>query len=175
MVDITQCEECGRVIPATEHGCAYCDRDREGQEERMYMPLAVRLLVMLFLGLVAVTLFFGAVTLFKEASRNPMAAATGGLRAVVAASVLASLVMRRPWGRWLPFVFIGLEVALGLFHWLGWMPPDVWKGNVVAPFWSLVFVFVFVRADVQSRFDKRAWDRSEVGNLVRMVERGNRE
>lgn len=174
MVDITRCEACGRTIPATEHGCAYCEREREGQEERPYLPLAVRLLLVLFVANVFVAGGLAVVTLIhSEGSGTVIVLAL--VRLAAASGVVVALVHRRPWGRFVPLGFLGLEIAGGLAADFHWISDGAWRADMFAPIWNALFLFLFLRPDVQGRFDRKVLDRHEVGSLIRLVQRGGRD
>jgi hypothetical protein len=178
MVDITRCEACGRVIPATEHGCAYCDRERAGEVDEPYLPLAVRLLLLLFVLHLAASMGLGGLTLLGVESGRGDSGTTvflGLVRILVAGATLVALLKSRPWGRWFPLAFIVLEVLLGLSARVGWLPREAWRSDLLAPLWSFLFLFLFLRPDVQGRFDPRVWDRQEVTDLIRVVQKGDRD
>jgi hypothetical protein len=174
MVDITRCEVCGRVIPATEYGCAYCEREREGEQERPYLPLAVRLLLGLFVANVLVAGGLAVVTLVHS----------GGSGVVVVLAVVRlgssvitvfALTRRRPWGRFVPLGFLAVEILGGLAADFHWVDGSAWRADMLAPLWNALFLFLFLRPDVQGRFDHKVLDRHEVGSLIRLVQRGGRE
>jgi len=171
MVDITQCEVCGHTIPATEHGCAYCDRSRPPEPiDDDYLPLALRLL----LGLFGVHLVFAA-TLAVLTLGHAGSWGTRGLAAArfaLAASAFVAVLQPRPWGRWIPLTFVLVEGALVLPIVLGWV--ESWRGGFLPSLWGVLFFFLFLRRDVQARFDPRIRDRAAVDDLIRGVAGGPR-
>jgi hypothetical protein len=179
MVNITKCEVCGRVIPATEHGCAYCERERRDQaqlSERPYLPLAIRLLLILLLvdALAVAALSGGSLWRALAAPGKPSlpAVAVPAARIMLAAAAVAGALLRRPVGRWLCLGFIGAEAAGGLLSYAHLLGPVPWTGAPLEPIWTALFCFLFLRADVIRRYDVRAADRRELHSLMRNVQKG---
>jgi hypothetical protein len=180
MVNITTCEVCGRVIPATEHGCAYCERER-GHPDRPdtpYLPLAIRLLLVLLVIDAAAVVVIASASLWRAlqvpAAGGDLAAALAGTRILLGAGCIVGVFMRRRLGRALCLAFIAGE-ALGLAATLlRMLPRSAWAGAPIEPLWTCLFFFLLLRADVIRRFDPPAADRRELHSLMRMVERGRR-
>jgi hypothetical protein len=99
----------------------------------------------------------------------------GVLRALLATASLGALVMREPWGRYPPLVFLGFELLMLAAMILGLVPGGSWEGGLVAPLWNVLFVFLFLREDVQTSFEPRIRDRKDLSELLRVVEKGDRD
>lgn len=172
MVDITRCERCGKVIPALESGCPYCGEPEEGLSEKPYLPLAIRLLLMLFTVNATVTMVLAVMTLLNNFGGDlgdSVLTILASVRFLGAAASLLALIMREPWGRFVPFAFLVFEAATGLALTFGWIPDGRWAGGMIAPFWNVLFLFVFARQDVQVRFDPGILDRRAVDDLISTV------
>ncbi|HKK70008.1 MAG TPA: hypothetical protein VKA86_02240 [Candidatus Krumholzibacteria bacterium] len=174
MVDIIRCERCGKVIPALETGCPYCEEPDRGLGEPHYLPLAIRLLLGLFAVNVTVTMVLAVATLlnnFGGSLRDSVLTLLATLRFLTAAGSLLALVLREPWGRHVPLVFVGFEALTGIAITMGWLPDARWAGGMLAPLWNVLFLFLFLREDVQVRFDPGILDRRAVGELLSQVGR----
>lgn len=172
MVDITRCERCGKVIPALQTGCPWCDAAearRPGFREDDWLPLSIRMLLWLFMVNLAVTGLLAILTLMANGGEEPgrsIVAVLASMRLLLAGVCLVGLAFREPWGRWLPLWFLAFEAL----SWLGagLLSESRWIGGWLAPLWNLLFVFLFLRDDVRARFDPRLADRREVGELLEM-------
>ena len=176
MVDITRCERCGKVIPAIDSGCPYCERPDEGLREEPYLPLAIRLLLGLFGVNAAVTMVLAVITLlhnFGGALSDSLIAIVACLRFLLSAGSLLGLLVREPWGRIVPLVFVAFEAATGIAVATGLLPPERWAGGMLAPLWNVLFLFLFLRDDVKIRFDPSILDRRAVDDLVTLVARSS--
>lgn len=172
MVDITRCERCGKVIPALESGCPYCGEPDEGLTEKPYLPLAIRLLLALFSVNATLTMVLAVMTLLNNFGgdlRDSVLTILATIRFLGAAASLLALIMREPWGRYVPFTFLVFEAVTGLALTFGWIPDGRWVGGMIAPFWNVLFLFVFVRQDVQVLFDPGILDRRAVDDLISTV------
>lgn len=177
MVDITRCERCGKVIPATDQGCPFCDVPDQGLREAPYLPLAIRLLLSLFLANVSVTMVLAVATLlnnFGGTLGDSLITLAATLRFLFSAVTLAALLMKEPWGRTVPLLFVGYEALTGIAVAAGLVPAERWAGGMLAPLWNVLFLFLFLREDVQSRFDPSILDRRAVESLLSQVERPER-
>jgi len=175
MVDITTCERCGRVIPLLESGCPYCEQEESGRAEHPYLPLALRLLLVLFCVDVGASIVLATLTLIANSSperSSSVVTLLALMRVLVAGLTFMAIVFSQPWGRWVPIGFIGFELGCGLLAALGLLPSGAWVGGLLAPLWTLLFMFLFLRDDVQSRFDARVVDRRELQRLIKLVEGG---
>lgn len=173
MVDITRCERCGKVIPALDSGCPYCAEPEEGLAEKPYLPLAIRLLLGLFSVNATVTMVLAVMTLlnnFGGALSDSLFTVLATIRFLGAAGSLLALVMREPWGRFVPIGFLVFEAITGLALTFGLIPPERWAGGLLAPIWNVLFFFVFLRHDVHVRFDPGILDRRAVDDLLSAVE-----
>ena len=169
MVDITRCERCGKVIPALDSGCPFCEEPDRGLGESPYLPLSIRLLIGLFAVNVTVTMVLAVLTMltnFGGTLSDSVIPLLAVLRVLSAAVSLLAIVMREPWGRFVPLVFVGFEALTGIALTLGWLPADRWAGGMLAPLWNVLFLFVFLRDDVQVRFDPGLLDRRAVDDLL---------
>lgn len=180
MVNITTCEICGRVIPATEHGCAYCDRERSRADlpDAPYLPLAIRLLLVLLVVDAAAVVAFATGSLWRAldspARTASLTIAVAAARIALAVACAVGVLVRRPVGRILCLSFIGFEV-LGLLATIARvLPRGTWAGAPLEPLWTFLFFFLFLRADVIRRYDPPAADRRELHSLMRVVEKGKR-
>ena len=172
MVDITRCERCGKVIPALESGCPYCAEPDEGLAEKPYLPLAIRLLLGLFSVNATATMVLAVMTLlnnFGGALSDSLFTLLATVRFLAAAASLLALILREPWGRFVPIGFLAFEAVTGLALTFGLLPADRWAGGMLAPFWNVLFLFVFLRHDVQVRFDPGIIDRKAVDELLSTV------
>ena len=170
MVDITRCEKCGKVIPAIETGCAFCDAEEArggGFREDDWMPLSIRMLLWMFLFNLGGTAILAG---FALGSAGGFAVKTvAAIRMAVALATLAAILARHPAASHLPFVFLGYELlcfvgaSTGLLWGAGWM------GSWVAPLWNVLFGFLFTREDVRARLNRRSADRQEVGRLLEEI------
>ena len=167
MVDITRCEKCGKVIPAVETGCAFCDAEEAragGFREDDWMPLSIRMLLWMFLVNLAGTALLAGIALGSAGTL--MLKGLAAARMVIALATLGAILARHPAARQLPFLFLGYElfcfvgVSSGLLAGLGWI------GTWVAPLWNVLFGFLFMRDDVRTRLDPASADRREVGRLL---------
>jgi hypothetical protein len=167
LVDITRCEKCGKVIPALETGCAWCDAEearRGGFREDDWMPLSIRMLLWMFLvnvGATAVLSGFGL-----AAGSAPLLKGISALRLAIAIATLAAILGRHPSARWLPFVFLGWEACWFAAVLAGWLEGTGWFATWFAPVWNLLFAALFVRDDVRARLDRRSSDQLAVGRLL---------
>ncbi len=175
LVDIARCERCGRVIPVLDEGCPYCEPPDRGLLEPPYLPLAIRMLLVLFVIDAAVA----AVLAVATALRNLDGSLAASLIIVVsmarflgAAVSVLGLVARERWALLPARVFIAVEGAAMLALFFGWIPLSRWIGGVLGPLWSVLFLFVFLREDVREYFDPRLRDRRELEELLVSVERG---
>jgi hypothetical protein len=172
LVDITRCEKCGKVIPAIETGCAWCDAEeaqRGGFREDDWMPTSIRMLLWMFLFNLAGTAVL-AVVAIGSAPSVPIKA-LGALRLAVALGTLVAILARLGWATWLPLFFLGLEGVFFVGASGGWLSGVGWIGSWVAPLWNLLFAFLFLRDDVRARLDRGSADRREVGRLLDDVRR----
>ncbi len=179
MVDITSCEVCGRTIPAIGQDCPYCQRDRGDREsaERPYLGLALRLLVYLFLADVVSTLVLAILTMVQNREESLGAAViliAAAARLLLGAATLKAFFLREARARTLPLIFLAYEGLTAGAVLAGWFPIDRWSGGLVAPFWKLLFVVLFLRSDVKAYLDPGLADRRRLGELLREVERGQR-
>lgn len=178
MVDVTRCENCGKVIPALDRGCPYCDREEgETRNARPYLPLAMRLLLGLFVVDVAVTMVISLLTLLKNQDGGLLASiliVAALLRFLLGGVTLVALYFRESWARLSPLAFLAFEALVGLSVIVGWIPAERWVGGMLAPLWNVLFIFLFLREDVQAQFDPTIVDRRELGRLLRDVESGRR-
>lgn len=175
MVDITRCENCGKVIPALGRGCPYCDPDDAVRIEKPYLPLAIRLLLGLFVFDLAVTMVIALLTLFENQDGGLLASiliVISLMRFLLAGVTVVALYFREWWSRLSPLAFLAFEAIIGVSVLFGWIPADRWVGGMLAPLWSVLFVFLFLREDVQAYLDPSVGDRRELGRLLREVERG---
>lgn len=175
MVDITRCERCGKVIPALAEGCPYCGEPERGLQETPYLPLALRLLLLLFVVNVAVTMVLAVMTLVTNTDpslRSDLVLLMALVRFLLGGVTLVAFFFREPWARTVPFVFLAWEAFAGLAVLLGWIEAGKWAGGMVTPIWNVMFLFLFLREDVQTRFDPRVADRRELDDLLKTVERG---
>ena len=177
MVDITRCERCGKVIPAIDTGCAWCDAaeaEQTGFREDRWLPLPIRMLIWLFGANLALTAAFAVFTLTANAGAvdgRPMVAILASTRLLLSGATALALGLRAPWGRWLPFSFLAFEGLSFIALQAGMLPADRWIGGWVGPLWNLLFIFLFLRDDVRARLDRRVANRREVGELIEMVQR----
>jgi hypothetical protein len=178
LVDITRCERCGKVIPALDTGCAWCDaRDAEerGFDEKTYLPLAIRMLLWMFVANLALTGLMAVLTLASHpGAGGPLVAVLASMRLLLAGATLVGILFREPWGRWLPFSFLGFEAVCFVATSAGWLFGAWWIGSWIAPLWNLLFAFLFIREDVRARLDPKVADRKEVGALLEDIRRDRR-
>lgn len=175
MVDITRCERCGKVIPALDSGCPYCAEPEEGLAEKPYLPLAIRLLLVLFAANATATMVLAVMTLlnnFGGALSDSVLTLLATVRFLLAAASLLAMILREPWGRFVPIGFLAFEAVTGLALTFGWIPDPRWAGGAFAPFWNVLFLFVFLRHDVQVRFDPGLLDRRAVDDLLSTIDAG---
>ena len=175
MVDITRCERCGKVIPALESGCPYCEIPDQGLQEKPYLPLALRLLLMLFVANVAMTMVlavFSLAALSEPGLRAPLVKLLALIRFLLGGVTLVALFFRESWARFVPLAFLGWEALTAVMFAFGLMGGAAWAGGLLAPVWNVLFVFLFLREDVQARFDASVRDKRELGDLLRLVEGG---
>lgn len=167
MVDITRCEKCGKVIPAIETGCAFCDAEEArtgGFREDDWMPLSIRMLLWMFLVNLAGTAVLAGLSL--GSSGTALLKALAALRMVVALATLAAILARHRAARHLPFLFLGYELFCFVGVSSGLLPGVGWMGTWVAPLWNVLFGFLFTRDDVRARLDPGSADRREVVRLL---------
>ena len=110
MVDITRCEKCGKVIPAIETGCAFCDAEEVSQggfRENDWMPLSIRMLLWMFQLNLAGTAILAVVAL--AAAGGAAVKVLAGMRLAIAVTTLLAILVRHRWASGLPFVFLGFE------------------------------------------------------------------
>jgi len=174
MVDITQCELCGRTIPATEHGCAYCDRERANEPESDYVPMARRWLLWLFVFLCALGTWLGFSAGMELLRRGHHVGWLSMGRAVLCGATALAIVKRRPVAPWIALGLLGFEIVFGLLALRSLLPPHAWTGGWISPLWAVIFVFYFARADVRAHFEPRLRDRLEVLDLLREIEKRRR-
>lgn len=170
MVDITRCEKCGKVIPAIETGCAFCDAEegsRGGFRENDWMPLSIRMLLWMFQFNLAGTAVLAVVAL--TASGGAAVKALAGVRLAIAATTLLAILVRHRWASGLPYLFLGFEGICFVGASGGWLAGVGWMGSWVAPLWNLLFAFLFIRDDVRSHLDRKSSDRREVGRLLEEI------
>ena len=177
MVDITRCERCGKLIPAIDNGCAWCDSveaRQTGFREDDWLPLSIRMLIWLFGANLAVTGTFAVFTLIANAgaeSDRSTVAILASVRLLLSGATALALGYREPWGRWLPFSFLAFEGLSFVALQAGLLPADRWIGGWIGPLWNLLFVFLFLRDDVRARLDRRVANRREVGELIETLQR----
>lgn len=172
LVDLARCVQCHKVIPIVESGCPYCGSEDPSLVEKPYLPLAIRLLLVLFVVNAGATVILAVLTLLRHVD-----ASTSGLflsvmalvRAGLAGAALVAAVLRRPWGRKICLTFVVTEIGLAAALAMSWISPTMWSGGMVAPIWNALFLFLFLRDDVAASFDHRVADRKAVGDLIRSV------
>ena len=177
MVNLTQCAVCGRVIPATLEGCAYCESEREPEVERPYLALSVRLLLLLFAFSLVMTALWSGITLYRlliDANHSVAAALPTFFRMLLASFALGGLVSSRPWGWYACLAFVVMELAGGILLFFGPMSRDLWSGPGMALIWTVLFLFVLIRGDVHARFDRTVADRLDVLALLDSIKTQNR-
>lgn len=176
MVDITRCEKCGKVIPALETGCAWCDAEEArrggGFREDDWMPLSIRMLLWMFVANVAGTAILSGFGFLGGSA--PLVKAISALRLVVALVTLLAILTRHPAARRLPFVFLSVEALCFVAVLAGWLDGLGWFTSWFAPVWNLLFAALFIRDDVRARLDRRAADQQEVGRLLDEIQRRGR-
>ena len=176
MVDITRCEKCGKVIPALETGCAFCDAEEArrgaGFREGDWMPLSIRMLLWMFVANLAGTTVLAAFGFLGGSA--PLVKAISALRMLVAAATLVAILTRHSSARRLPFAFLAVEAACFVAVAAGWLGGLGWFTSWLAPVWNLLFAALFIRDDVRARLDRRAADQQEVGRLLDEIQRGGR-
>lgn len=142
------------------------------------MPLAIRMLLWMFMANLALTGLLAVFTLVARGGAGEGGGAAVALLATVrlllAAGTLVAILFRKPWGRWLPFGFLGFEAVCFVATSAGWLSGAWWIGSWMAPLWNLLFAFLFVREDVRSRLDPKVADRNEVGALLDEIQRDRR-
>jgi hypothetical protein len=177
VVDITRCERCGKVIPALDTGCAYCDaRDAErgGFTESVSLARPIRLLLWLF---VANLVSSGTLAIFTLVANSEAEPGRSTIAILASSRLLLSFVttlgilFREPWGRFLPLVFLGFEFLSLVLVSAGAISISHWIGGWLSPVWNLLFLFLFLRDDVQAWLDPQVADRREVGALLEELER----
>lgn len=170
MVDIVRCERCGKVIPALDTGCPWCEAAearRPGFREDDWLPLSIRMLLWLFMANLLVTAMLAILTLMANSGEGPgrsMVAILASIRLLLSGVTFVGLAFREPWGRWLPLSFLAFEALSWV--WVGVLGDGRWIGGWLAPLWNVLFVFLFLRDDVRARLDPRVADRREVGELL---------
>jgi hypothetical protein len=172
LVDITRCEKCGKVIPAIETGCAYCDAEeaqQAGFREDDWMPLAIRMLLWMFLVNLAGTAVLAGFALVS-AGGFPLEV-FAAIRMAIALATLVAILARHPAAGFLPFLFLGYELLCFLGASAGLVWGTGWMGSWVAPLWNVLFGFLFMRDDVRARLNRRSADRQEVGRLLDEIRR----
>jgi hypothetical protein len=177
VVDITRCERCGKVIPATDKGCPYCEVPDQGLREKPYLPLAIRLLLVLFVANASVTMVLAVATLLRNfggSLADSLITVLASMRFLVSAVTVLGFVMKEPWGRRVPLIFVAFEAITGIAVATGVLPADRWAGGMLAPLWNVLFLFLFLREDVQVRFDPSILDRRAVESLVSQIESAER-
>lgn len=169
MVDITQCAVCGRTIPATLDGCAYCDRERSVEPPtNEYTPMLMRWLLLLF---VATTILTGILALTAlggrgQSEHSALRSLLGGLRLVLSAVAGIAVCRRLAWAFHAALVFVSVEILAGTLHAFGVLPAEAWSVRVITPLWAVLFAVFFLRSDVQSHFDRARADRRHVDALL---------
>lgn len=180
MVDITRCEVCGRTIPAIGQACPFCEqaKDAGADESRPYLPLALRLLLYLFLANVASTMLLAVLTLLRNREGTLLAGAVlvaALLRCALGGATLVAYIFREPRFRDLALAMLGFEAVAAVAVLAGWIPVDRWGGGLVTPLWNVLFAFLFFRSDVRAYLDPRRADHEKLVELLRSVERGERD
>lgn len=172
MIDITECAVCGRTIPATTQGCAYCDSERENDSHAAeYTPMLTRWVLVLFLLTTALStgLGVGALVHVLQGEAGLGTVLLAGTRVAVAAAAGWSVLRRRRWAVRAAQLYVAMEAAGALLHLVGLLPSSIWSVRVLTPIWAVVFGFFFWRKDVRERFDPDKADRAEVAELLKTV------
>jgi hypothetical protein len=169
MVNITRCAVCGRTIPANGEACAYCESEREPSAERAYLPLTMKLLLVLYGVDIVATAIVAGIGLFRVvlAPSPTILLPLVLLRLALAVSAGCGLLMRKRLGIWLGLAFLSLEifgVFLGLAHAID---STYWGEPGISILWSALFFFLLLRDEVRAYFDPKFADRQEVLHLLR--------
>lgn len=177
MIDITECAACGRTIPATTQGCAYCDSERSRRAESSeYTPMLTRWALVLF-GLttaLSTLLGLGAFWHVLQGEAGVGTVLLAAVRVGVAAAAGWSVSRRRRWAVRAAQLYVGVEVVGAILNLVGLLPQSMWSLRVLTPLWAVVFGFFFWRRDVRATFDPAVADRAEVAQLLDSVA-GSRE
>jgi len=169
MVNITRCAVCGRTIPANGEACAYCESEREPSVERAYLPLTMKLLLVLYGVDIVATAIVAGIGLFRVAfgpsstSLLPLVL----LRLTLAVAAGCGLLLRKRLGIWLGLAFLSLEilgVLLGLTHAID---STYWGQPGISILWSTLFLFLLLRDEVRAYFDPKFADHQEVLYLLK--------
>ena len=171
MIDITQCAACGRTIPATEQGCAYCESERPSGLDSDYVPMARRWLLALFVFLCGFAVWWGALAAGQLLAEGAWALALWPIgRAVLGLSAALAVAMRHRRAILSACALLTSEIALGVAAQSNLLPREAWRMAWIAPIWASFFLLFFARADVRAHFSPKLRDRLEVQALLREVE-----
>jgi hypothetical protein len=181
MVDITQCAVCGKTIPATLDGCAYCDSERLLEPaSHDYTPMLLRWLLILFVSTTILTATLALSSLAGAGSSEHPALRSGLAFLRVSLSAVAGFAVGRRlrWAFHAALLFVFIEIIAGSLHAFGLLPSDAWSVRVITPLWAVLFAVFFLRTDVQSHFDRSRRDRARVDSFLRSLDaerRGGQE
>jgi len=174
MVNITRCAVCGRTIPANGEACAYCESERQPEVEHAYLPLTMKLLLVLYgvdIIATAIVASIGLVRVLSHSQTNSLLPLVI-LRLLLTASAGLGLLFRKRLGILLGLSFLSLEilgVLLGMVHTID---SEYWGQPGISILWSTLFFFLLLRDEVRAYFDPRFADRKEVHDLLQSVRTG---
>jgi hypothetical protein len=170
MIDITQCAACGRTIPATEQGCAYCESERPSDLDSDYVPMARRWLLALFVLLCGFAIWSGALTAWHVVSARAWSLSPWPAGRI-ALGLLAGwgVATRRRHAVRFASALLASELALGIAVQTELLAREAWRTTWIAPFWAVFFLLFFARSDVRAHFSPQLRDRLAVLALLREV------
>ena len=169
MVNITRCAVCGRTIPANGEACAYCESEREPGAERAYLPLTMKLLLVLYGVDIVATAIVAGIGLFRVSSHPAPAFLLPlvVLRLALALAAGLGLLLRKRLGIWLGLAFLSLEILGVLLGLAGAIDSTYWGQPGISILWSTLFFFLLLRNEVRAYFDPKFADHQEVLQLLR--------
>jgi len=174
MVNITRCAVCGRTIPANGEACAYCESEREPEVERAYLPLTMKLLLVLYgVDIVATTIVAGiGLVRVLPHPQTKVVLLLVTLRLLLAVSAGLGLLFRKRLGILLGVSFLSLEVLGVLLGTVHLIDSAYWEQPGISILWSTLFLFLLLRDEVRAYFDPHFADRKEVHDLLQSVRTG---
>jgi len=174
MVNITRCAVCGRTIPANGEACAYCESERKPEVERAYLPLTMKLLLVLYGVDIVATAIVAGIGLVRVVSHphSSLVLPLVILRLLLAVAAGLGLLLRKRLGIVLGLAFLSLEIVGVLMGMVHLMDSTYWGQPGISILWSTLFLFLLLRDEVRAYFDPRFADRKEVLDLLQSVGRG---
>ncbi|HKI85017.1 MAG TPA: hypothetical protein VKA63_11860, partial [Candidatus Krumholzibacteria bacterium] len=150
-----------------------CESERKPEVERAYLPLTMKLLLVLYGVDIVATAIVAGIGLVRVVSHphSSLVLPLVILRLLLAVAAGLGLLLRKRLGIVLGLAFLSLEIVGVLMGMVHLMDSTYWGQPGISILWSTLFLFLLLRDEVRAYFDPRFADRKEVLDLLQSVGR----